>query len=217
MAYGMAKVTIASSGKITAKMTLPCGTYSFSAANWTSVKAGKYSAVLKAKSGEEFKLVIDSKRDWRDVAGESALKIKGYDRFDVPLWRNEHGKGGYIESDSYACNLISDIKAMKKLFFKVSGSKKKGYTVREVGVNDKNANLTVSFDSNGNVTYLGTVDGVRVSGSTFLCIDDDCYYTICDLVISVGEKESMYIPFGIEREWNGDISLEMEVYRVDFK
>ena len=65
MAYGMANVTVAANGKIAAKMTLPCGTYSFSAVSWDYVKDGVYFAVMRTKKGDEFELVIDSKRDWK--------------------------------------------------------------------------------------------------------------------------------------------------------
>ena len=48
MAYGMANVTVAASGKITAKMTLPCGAYSFFAASWDYVEDGVYFADLRS-------------------------------------------------------------------------------------------------------------------------------------------------------------------------
>ncbi len=216
MAYGMASVTVAANGKIAAKMTLPCGTYSFSAAGWDYVEDGVYFAVMRTKKGDEFELVIDGERDWKDVAEDSVLRINGYEEFRVPLWRNEHVKGGNIESDSIAKELISEIKALKKVAFKVEGSKSSGYEVTEVASNDRSANLIVTFDTKGGVKYAGNFDGVRVSGSTFLCIDDDGYYTICDIVVPVGKTESVYISFGIERDEDGELQFEVDVIRSEF-
>lgn len=217
MAYGMANVTVTANGKITAKMTLPCGAYSFSAAGWDYVEDGVYFAVMRTKKGDEFELVIDSKRNWKEVAEDSALLIDGYKEFRVPLWRNEHVKGGNIESDSIAKELISEIKALKKVAFKVEGSKSSGYEVTEVASNDRSANLIVTFDTKGGVKYAGNFDGVRVSGSTFLCIDDDGYYTICDIVVPVGKTESVYIAFGIERDEDGELQFEVDVIRSEFQ
>ena len=217
MAYGMANVTVAANGKITAKMTLPCGTYSFSAAGWDYVEGGVYSAVLQTKNGDEFELVIDSKRDWKEIAEYSALRVNGYKEFRVPIWRNEHAKGGNIESDPVANELISEIKALKKVAFKVEGSKSSGYEVTEVASNDRSANLTVTFDTKGGVKYAGNIDGVRVSGSTFLCIDDDGYYTICDIVVPVGKTESVYIAFCIERDEDGELQFEVDVAWDEFQ
>ena len=216
MAYGMANVTVAANGKITAKMTLPCGAYSFSAAGWDYVEDGVYSAVLQTKNGDEFELVIDSKRNWKEIAEDSALLIDGYKEFRVPIWRNEHVKGGNIESDPIAYELISEIKALKKVAFKVEGSKSSGYEVTEVASNDRSANLTVTFDTKGGVKYAGNFDGVRVSGSTFLCIDDDGYYTICDIVVPVGKTESVYIAFGVERDEDGELQFEVDVAWDEF-
>ena len=217
MAYGMANVMVAANGKITAKMTLPCGTYSFSAAGWDYVEGGVYSAVLQTKNGDEFELVIDSKRDWKEIAEYSALRVNGYKEFRVPIWRNEHAKGGNIESDPVANELISEIKALKKVAFKVEGSKSSGYEVTEVASNDRSANLTVTFDTKGGVKYAGNIDGVRVSGSTFLCIDDDGYYTICDIVVPVGKTESVYIAFCIERDEDGELQFEVDVAWDEFQ
>ena len=216
MAYGMANVTVAANGKITAKMTLPCGTYSFSAAGWDYVEDDVYSAVLQTKNGDEFELVIDSKRNWKEIAEDSALLIDGYKEFRVPIWRNEHVKGGNIESDPVANELISEIKALKKVAFKVEGSKSSGYEVTEVAANDRSANLTVTFDTKGGVKYAGNIDGVRVSGSSFLGIDGDDYYTICDIVVPVGKTESVYIAFGIERDEDGELQFEVFVVREEF-
>lgn len=200
-----------------AKMTLPCGTYSFSAAGWDYVEGGVYSAVLQTKNGDEFELVIDSKRDWKEIAEYSALRVNGYKEFRVPIWRNEHAKGGNIESDPVANELISEIKALKKVAFKVEGSKSSGYEVTEVASNDRSANLTVTFDTKGGVKYAGNIDGVRVSGSTFLCIDDDGYYTICDIVVPVGKTESVYIAFCIERDEDGELQFEVDVAWDEFQ
>ncbi|MBO7206834.1 MAG: putative Ig domain-containing protein, partial [Kiritimatiellae bacterium] len=217
MAYGMASVTVAANGNISAKMTLPCGTYSFSAAGWVSAEDGVYFAVMRTKKGDEFELVIDGERDWKNVAEDSVLRINGYEEFRVPLWRNEHVKGGNIESDPIAKELISEIKALKKVAFKVEGSKSSGYEVTELASNDRSANLIVTFDTKGGVKYAGNFDGVRVSGSTFLCIDDDGYYTICDIVVPVGKTESVYIAFGIERDEDGELQFEVDVIRSEFQ
>ena len=223
MAYGMASATVAANGKITAKMKLPCGTYLFfSAAGLVSAEDGVYSAVIQTRKGDEFELVIDSKRDWKDIAEDSVLRINGYEEFRVPIWRNEHVKGGNIESDPVANELISEIKALRKVAFKVEGSKSSGYEVTEVASNDRSANLTVRFNTNGGVMYSGYFDGVSVIGSTFLCIDDDGYYTICDIVVPVGKtesvyKESVYIAFGIERDKDGELQFEVDVAREEFQ
>ncbi len=218
MAYGMANVTVAANGKITAKMTLPCGAYSFSAAGWDSVEDGVYSAVMRTKNGEKFELVIDSGRNWMEGTKDSRLWIHGYEEFQVPLWRNEHGKDGNIEFDPY--EIVSDIKALKKVAFRIVGSKEDGYQAMPIEIGDRSANMTISFDTRGGVKYAGNFDGVRVNGSTFLCVDSGYGYyrnVICNIAMPIGKTEAIYIACNIHLVMNFELWCGLKVLRADFE
>ena len=171
---------------------------------------------MSTKAGDRLFLKLDGERDWKGARIEtpdSVLKTAKGAAYLVAAWRNEHGKAGNIAADETASDFIAKIAALKKLCFKVTGDAEFGYTVKQVDVADKTANLTLTFDAKSNVKYSGKIGGKSISGTSVLNVDGSDYYTIGDLVVPLGKTEALYLALGFDRE-NGEPVPGLDVFHV---
>ena len=214
-AVGMVTLSVAANGKLSAKATLPSGTYSFASNGWESAVDGVYKVAMTTKAGDRLYLELNGKSgcDWRSarVSSPSALEIAGKPSRVVVAWRNEHGKDGKIASDAIAADFVARIAALKKLCYKVTVDAKAGYAVDSVPATDKSANLTVTLDAKGNVKYSGKIGGTSVSGASTLNVDDGDYYTIGDATAPLGKTEALYFALGFDRNADGTPSPELRI------
>ena len=222
MAYGNITFSVAANGKISAKVIVPSGSYSFSALGWDAFRDGKFSVAMVTKKSEKLSLSLDAETDWCEarVSGKdegNCFRILGHADFKVWAWRNEFGKESAIQKDPVATDFISRIVAVKSMKLRIVGNKDEGYDWAVLPSTDKTAELTLTFNTNGTVKYAGIVDGVRISGSTFLCFDGGDYPVIFDLVFPIGKTELMYFSFGFDRDESHTPECSFDVFRADFE
>ena len=217
-ALGMVAISVAANGKLSAKATLPSGSYSFASNGWESAVGGVYKVTMETKAGDRLYLELDARSgcDWRSprITAASALEIAGKQPRVVVAWRNEHGKDGKIASDAMAADFIARIVALKKLCYKVTSDTVSGYAVEEVPATDKSANLTVALDAKGNVKFSGKIDGTSISGSSVLNVCDQSCYTIGDVVVPLGKTEALCLALGFSRNADGTPVPCLEIGRA---
>ena len=216
-AFGMVTLSVAANGKLSAKAKLPQGAISFSANGWDSESNGFYRVEMSTKTGDRLFLKLDGKRDWKGArieAPDSVLKTAKGAEYLVTAWRNEYGKAGKIATDETASDFIARIVALKKPCFTVTGDVASGYTCTEVPATDKTANLTLTFDTKGNVRYSGKIGGKSISGTSVLNIDTSNYCAIGDLAVPLGKTEALYFALTFDRAESGDPVSDLQVFYV---
>ena len=214
-AFGMMTLSVSANGKLSAKATLPSGAISFSENGWDSESNGFYRVEMSTKAGDRLFLKLDSNRDWKGARIEmpdSVLETAKGVAYLVVAWRNEHGKTGKIATNKKASDFIARIVALKKLCFKVTGDAETGYTCTEVPTTDKTANLTLTFDTKGNVKYSGKIGGKSINGTSVLNIDGDDYFTIGDIAVPFGKTETLYLALGFDRGEGGDPEPNLDIF-----
>jgi len=222
MAYGTFSLTVAATGKISAKVVVPSGSYSFTATRWDEYLEDAFAVQMKTKNGETLSLIVDGTLPWyeariSDTEHGNMFTIPNVEPFRVVAWRNEFGKDGEIAKDPSASDFISKIIALKNVALRVTGSKIEGYNLSLLDSNDRTADLKLTFDAKGNVKYKGKVDGVLISGKTVLLIDGSDYYTILDLVVPIKKAEVMYFVFGFARDELHNPEYDFEIIRMDYQ
>lgn len=206
LGHGMVTLTVASGGKLAAKVVLPSGALSFSADGWSSVRDGVYAAEMRAKSGEVMYLELDGACDWRGARigpQASFLETGGDAECRVVAWRNEHAKGGHMATDAEASDFIARIAAFKKLCYVVTEVEGGGYAAVEVSATDKSANLTISLAAGGAVKYSGKIGGKSIACSSVLAIDGNDYSVKGDAVAPLGKTEALYFALDFDRAEDG--------------
>ena len=188
--YGMITMKITTKGKITAKITAGGKSYSFSGTGFESVDENEdYYFKLATKKGEIYEGVIA--KSYHDVA---TMVKGGFD--DEPdgtftmadgrsylagVWRNEHGKDGRLSTDASgkAKKVMDAIKSLK--------------SVSLAEFDSNYGSVKITLDTKGNVKFAGKMsDGFKVSGSTFLMLDDDCYHVIADMAFYDKKSGNVY-------------------------
>jgi len=200
-AIGNLTVTAAATGKLSAKVVVPQGTYSFSASAWDSVSDGIYRVVMSTKAGDTLCIVLDTTKDWKEdrlIAPSSFRIAKDENSYVAAGWRNEHGKTDAIARDPVASGFISRIKALKKMYLKATKVDDDHYTL-ETQTAAKGADVTLTFNANGTVAYSGKVAGTKVSGTSTLTVGGESYYTIFDLVVTVSTTRAMHFAMGFDK------------------
>ena len=177
--YGVITMKITTNGKITAKITAGGKSYSFSGTGFESVDENEdYYFKMATKKGEVYEGVIA--KGYHDVATmvnggfgdepDGAFTMTDGRSYWAGVWRNEHGKDGRLSADASgkAKKVMDAIKALKST------------DLSEIDSNYGTVKVTI--DTKGNVKFAGkTSDGFKVSGSTFLMLDDDGYHVIADM------------------------------------
>lgn len=198
-AVGNLSLSVSAAGKLTAKVLMLKTTYSFTANAWDSVTDGVYRSTMRTKAGDELTLVLDTNGDWRRarITASTFKRAGDASAYSVSAWRNEHGKTDAIASDPIASEFIARIKAQKKVYLKATPDGDGRYTL-EVQAASKGADVTLTFNANGTVSYSGKVNGASVSGSSTLSVDGESYFTIFDLVVPISTTQAMYFAMGYD-------------------
>ena len=146
-AAGSFTATVSAAGKITAKIVLESGTYSFSSNSWTEIEAsGLYCVTIETKAGDSLSLSVDPK------AGIDEMQISG-------VLCTAAG-GMYTVMGQRDAVKATDTKALVTPLVKAAvGTYKLG-------------TLTVKVAATGVVTFSGKYDGIAVSGSSTLVFNE---------------------------------------------
>ena len=188
--YGMIEMKITTAGKITAKIAAGGKKYSFSANGFDSVdEDGNYHFRMTTKKGEVYEGEISA--TYHDVAKlvqvedaddpEGSFTIAGREPYFAIVWRNEHGKDGRLSVDptGRAQKVMDAVKAFK--------------TVELAQFDPAYGSVVLKIDAKGKTKLSGkTADGVKISGASFLMLDDDCYHVIADTVIYDKKSGNVY-------------------------
>lgn len=188
--YGMITMKITAAGKISAKVTAGGKTYSFSAKGFDSVdEDGNYHFRMTTKKGEVYEGEILA--TYHDVAKlvqvedaddpEGSFTITGREPYFAIVWRNEHGKDGRLSVDptGKAQKVMDAIKAFK--------------TVELAQFDPAYGSVVLKIDAKGRTKLSGkTADGVKISGTSFLMLDDDSYHVIADTVVYDKQSGNVY-------------------------
>ena len=188
--YGVITLKITANGKITAKITAGGKSYSFSGTGFESVDENEdYYFKLATKKGDVYEGVIA--KGYHDVATmvnggfgdepDGLFTMADGRSYWAGVWRNEHGKDGRLSTDTSgkAKKVMDAIKALKSI------------NLAEVDPNYGTVKMTI--DAKGNVKFAGKMsDGFKLSGSTFLMLDDDCYHVITDMAFYDKKSGNVY-------------------------
>ena len=188
--YGMITMKITAAGKISAKVTAGGKTYSFSAKGFDSVdEDGDYHFRMATKKGEVYEGEISA--TYHDVAQlvkvedadvpEGSFTIVGHEPYFAFVWRNEHGKDGRLSIDptGKAQKVMDAIKDFK--------------TVELAQFDSAYGSVVLKIDAKGTTKLSGkTADGVKISGTSFLMLDDDWYHVISDMVFYDKQSGNVY-------------------------
>ena len=188
--YGMITMKITAAGKISAKVTAGGKTYSFSAKGFDSVdEDGDYHFRMATKKGEVYEGEISAA--YHDVAKlvqvegaddpEGSFTIAGREPYFAIVWRNEHGKDGRLSVDptGKAQKVMDAIKDFK--------------TVELAQFDPAYGSVVLKIDAKGTTKLSGeTADGVKISGTSFLMLDDDWYHVISDMVFYDKQSGNVY-------------------------
>ena len=188
--YGMITMKITAAGKISAKVTAGGKTYSFSAKGFDSVdEDGDYHFRMATKKGEVYEGEISA--TYHDVAQlvkvedadvpEGSFTIVGHEPYFAFVWRNEHGKDGRLSVDptGKAQKVMDAIKDFK--------------TVELAQFDPAYGSVVLKIDAKGTTKLSGeTADGVKISGTSFLMLDDDWYHVISDMVFYDKQSGNVY-------------------------
>ena len=141
VACGTIVFTSTDAGKLTAKVTTPAGTYSFSRSGWDAVSNGVYAVRLSNKTSTlDLSLDAEAERDAHQLVGTF---VASGDTFDVSAQRNLFGT---------------------PFFLTATGDRTSGWTfVQEQDAECPALSLTVSAD--GSASLSGTLDGIRIRAS----------------------------------------------------
>lgn len=144
MRQGTFSLTASDIGKLTAKIVLKSGSYSFSASCWTSLSdEGVYSATLKTKKGEVLSVAVDASKDWNGEQLTGEVVMKDGMCYDVTAQRNAFRKGWPFKAVE-----VSD-----------------GMWSLELVESSKQANVTVSVKADGSTQISGKLGSLKVSAS----------------------------------------------------
>ena len=188
--YGMITMKITAAGKISAKVTAGGKTYSFSAKGFDFVdEDGDYHFQMATKKGEVYEGEISAA--YHDVAKlvqvegaddpEGSFTIAGREPYFAIVWRNEHGKDGRLSVDptGKAQKVMDAIKDFK--------------TVELAQFDPAYGSVVLKIDAKGTTKLSGeTADGVKISGTSFLMLDDDWYHVISDMVFYDKQSGNVY-------------------------
>ena len=188
--YGMITMKITAAGKISAKVTAGGKTYSFSAKGFDFVdEDGDYHFQMATKKGEVYEGEISA--TYHDVAQlvkvedadvpEGSFTIVGHEPYFAFVWRNEHGKDGRLSVDptGKAQKVMDAIKDFK--------------TVELAQFDPAYGSVVLKIDAKGTTKLSGeTADGVKISGTSFLMLDDDWYHVISDMVFYDKQSGNVY-------------------------
>ena len=191
----MITLSVKNSGKMTAKITAGGKTYSFTGSGFEAVEEDDcgllvYRFNLSTKSGDVYRGAIRQANHDVKTLTEMGVCTSQDDCFFTPagknsyyafVWRNEHGKDGRLSTDTSgkAQKVMDAIKSLK--------------TINLADVDQNYGTVKMSIDTKGNVKFAGkTSDGFKVSGSTFLMLDDDWYHVIADMVFFDKKSGNVY-------------------------
>ncbi len=143
---GTVQLTTTDAGKLTAKVVMAVGTYSFSGTCWDSVEDGVYSTVLATKKGETLTIALDSNAGWNmnQLTGEFAA-TGTRDARHVVARRNAFGKTWYFAADDDGTG---------------------GWTLY-YAENAKAAALTVTLNADGSTKIAGKIGMHNVTASGY--------------------------------------------------
>ena len=138
---GTLLLTVAETGKLTAKVVTAAGTSSLSAKGWDSAVDGIY-AVRLSKKGASLDLALDANAAWdvhqlggTFVAGEKSYVVMAQRKAFVMTW-----------------------------YFTATGDAANGWTLG-YAPDAKSAALTLKVKADGSTSLAGKLDGIRVSAS----------------------------------------------------
>ena len=138
---GTFQLTSTDVGKLTAKIIMAAGTYSFSGTCWDSVSGGVYTVTLMTKKNERLKLSLDS------LAG----------------WSANHLTATFLTTDGIACDIVARRNVFgKSWYFMADGDINNGWCL-SYAANAQSANLAVTFNADGSTKIAGKFDTLSVS------------------------------------------------------
>ena len=140
---GTFQLTATDAGKLTAKVVMAAGQYSFSGTCWDKVENGVYSVAFTTKKGDRLELALDSTAGWNEnqVTGRLAAGSSNLSR-DVVARRNAFGK---------------------TWSFVAEGDIVGGWTL-SYAANAKVAHLTVTLNADGSTKIAGKLGTLAANG-----------------------------------------------------
>ena len=143
---GTFQLTATDAGKLTAKVTMAAGTYSFSGTCWDKVEGGFYSVALTGKKGETLTLALDSSAGWNaDQLTGSFAAVSSKPPYQVVARKNAFGKMWYLSA---------------------AGNERDGWSLSYTE-NTKTAALTVTLNADGSTKIAGKLGTLSVSASGY--------------------------------------------------
>ena len=131
---GTFQLTTTDAGKLTAKVVMAAGSYSFSGTCWDKVEGDIYSATLAAKKGETLTLSLDSAAGWdKNQLTGNFTAVAGRPPYPVVARKNAFGKTWY---------------------FNAEGNERDGWRL-SYAENAKAAALTVTLNADGSTKIAG--------------------------------------------------------------
>ena len=143
----------------------------------TAIKGEVYEGEISATYHDVAQLV---KVEDADVQ-EGSFTIVGHEPYFAVVWRNEHGKDGRLSGDptGRAQKVMDAIKDFK--------------TVELAQFDSAYGSVVLKIDAKGTTKLSGkTADGVKISGTSFLMLDDDWYHVISDMVFYDKQSGNVY-------------------------
>ena len=142
---GTFQLTTTDAGKLTAKVVMAAGSYSFSGTCWDKVEGDIYSATLVTKKGEMLTLALDSAAGWNEsqLTGSFAAAA-GQSPYPVVARKNAFGK---------------------TWCFNAAGNERDGWRL-SYAENAKAAALTVTLNADGSTKIVGKLGYLNASGKT---------------------------------------------------
>ncbi len=172
---GSLTVTALASGKLTAKIARPTGTFTLSAACWDAVSADEEAAEVTMfdRAGRSLYLMVDlsAGADEPQLLGSFAEDEAAGKNFDCSAQRN-----AFAARDEDALAIAAGLKG--SYVFSSAGEEEMpngGLYLYEFNPSEKPADkaMAVTIDANGAAKFAGKYGTKRISGSTVLAVGSD--------------------------------------------